>query len=99
MTGRATATSTWPPSRNAGRPRRCGHWTALGLLSDVTIDDRPVQAVLGWEEREGVDFTVVEGRLPRAGDEVALGAGTAAERGVGVGEEVDLDGRRSNRGG
>ena len=68
------------------------NWTALGLLSDVTIDDHPVQAVLGWEEREGVDFTVVEGRLPRAGDEVALGARTAAERGVGVGEEVDLDG-------
>lgn len=68
------------------------NWTALGLLSDVTIDHHPVQAVLGWEEREGVDFTVVEGRLPRAGDEVALGARTAAVRGVGVGDEVVLDG-------
>lgn len=67
-------------------------WTALGLPSDITVDGHPVQAVVGLEERDGVDFAVVDGRLPRAGDEVALGALTAAERGVGVGDEIDLDG-------
>jgi hypothetical protein len=67
-------------------------WTGLGLTNDVSIDGQPVLAVFALEQRAGVDFSVAEGRLPRTGDEVALGARTADERGVSVGDRVELRG-------
>jgi uncharacterized membrane protein len=66
--------------------------TWLGLTNDVSVDGEPVLAVVALDQRSGVDFTVVEGRLPQDGDEVALGSRTAAGRGVGVGDTVALDG-------
>jgi putative ABC transport system permease protein len=67
-------------------------WTMLGLTNDVTVDDEPVMSVFGSDLRAGVDVAVVDGRLPQAPDEVALGTHTASERGVGVGDEVTLGG-------
>jgi FtsX-like permease family len=65
-------------------------WTVLGLTNIVSVDGEPVLSVIGRDERAGVDFSMVEGRLPRQAGEVALGSRTAAERGVGVGDEVTL---------
>ena len=67
-------------------------WTMLGLTNDVTVDGEPVVSVIAASPRPGVDFTVVSGRLPRTADEVALGTLTASERGVGVGDHVELGG-------
>jgi hypothetical protein len=65
-------------------------WTGLGLTNDVSVDGEPVLAVVALDQRAGVDFSVVEGRPPRTADEVALGTRTADERGVGVGDHIEL---------
>lgn len=67
-------------------------WSVLGFSSDITLDDEPVLAVVGLDTRDDVDFTVVSGRLPRAPDELAVGGRTAAERGLAVGDEVEVAG-------
>ncbi|MGH9182850.1 MAG: hypothetical protein ACRDZ9_03370 [Acidimicrobiales bacterium] len=67
-------------------------WTGLGFLNGITVEGEPVVSVVGLDERANVDFAVVEGRLPRDDDEVALGSRTAAERGKGVGDQVEVAG-------
>jgi FtsX-like permease family len=67
-------------------------WTGLGLTNDVSVDGQPVLAVVALDQRAGVDFSVVDGRPPRTENEVALGTRTADERGVGVGDRVELRG-------
>ena len=65
-------------------------WTVLGFTSLVAIDGEPVMSVVGFDRSSTVDLPLVDGRLPSAADEVALGARTAADHGVGVGERVGL---------
>jgi hypothetical protein len=67
-------------------------WTELGFTNDINIDGEPVLTVLAADLRAGVDVSVVEGRLPQGDREVALGTRTAAARGVGVGDTVELSG-------
>jgi hypothetical protein len=66
-------------------------WTALGFTNAIAVEGTPVLAVIGLERTSTVDLPLVEGRLPRAADEVALGSLTAADLGVGVGDRVALD--------
>jgi hypothetical protein len=67
-------------------------WTALGFSNSITLDNDPVPAVLGFDRSSTVDIAVVKGRLPAARDEIALGARTAAEHGVSVGDTVKVAG-------
>jgi hypothetical protein len=65
-------------------------WTEFGFTNETSLDGESVPAVVAPAPRRGADFAVVEGRLPRGDDEVALGARTAAERGLGPGDDVAL---------
>ncbi|HEY2331943.1 MAG TPA: FtsX-like permease family protein [Acidimicrobiales bacterium] len=67
-------------------------WTALGFSNSTTLDGDPVPSVLAFDTSSDVDIAVVQGRLPRADGEVALGARTAAERGIAVGDSVKVTG-------
>jgi FtsX-like permease family len=67
-------------------------FAVLGFLNEISIDDEPVLSVIGLERHSSIDLTLVDGRLPTAADEVALGTSTAARHGVGVGDEVMLGG-------
>jgi hypothetical protein len=67
-------------------------WTVLGFTTALAIEGDPVMSVIGFDRTSTVDLPVVEGRLPSAADEVALGALTAADHDVGVGDHIDLTG-------
>jgi hypothetical protein len=67
-------------------------WTGLGFTSSITVDGEPVLSVVGLDQASDVDVTVVEGRLPAGERQVALGSRTAADLGVGVGDDVELGG-------
>jgi hypothetical protein len=51
-----------------------------------------VPALIGFDKVSAVDVTVVRGRLPAAADEVALGARTAAEKNLALGDKVAVGG-------
>ena len=67
-------------------------WTALGFTNAIAVEGKPVLSVIGLERSSTIDLPVVDGRLPTAADEVALGSLTARDLGVGVGDTVDVDG-------
>jgi hypothetical protein len=69
-------------------------WAGLGFWQAVTVDGVAVPSLVAFERPSEVDLALVEGRLPIAEDEIALGSRFAAERGIGVGEEVTLAGDR-----
>ncbi len=64
----------------------------LGFVNEISIDGDPMMTMLGFEQTADVDLPVLEGALPTADDEVALGASTAAERGLEVGDTVEIAG-------
>ena len=69
------------------------HWTTFGFLNEATLDGDPMMSVVGLErDTLDVDFPVLVGRLPIRADEVALGAVTARERGLSVGDTVRISG-------
>lgn len=73
----------------AGRPDVVS-WGHAALPPDVVVDGLALTALV---DVEGFDrITVVDGRLPAARDEVALGNQTADELGVTVGDEVEVGG-------
>jgi hypothetical protein len=74
-----------------GRPD-VERWTGLGFTNQVTLDGDPVLSVIGYDRTSTVDLPVVAGRLPTAAGEVALGARTAADQGLAVGDRVELGG-------
>ncbi|MEJ7799036.1 MAG: FtsX-like permease family protein [Ilumatobacter sp.] len=74
-----------------GDPRIAG-WTALGLTPGINVDGGAIAAVITYDSPSDSDVVVTAGRLPRAVDEIALGSRSAAERGIGVGEEVSIEG-------
>ena len=67
-------------------------WTGLGLSNSVTLDGTSLVSVLGFDRTSSVSLPVVDGRLPAADGEVALGARTADEEGLGIGDEVQVAG-------
>ncbi len=65
----------------------------IGGLAAATVRDTQVggetTSVLAWDSLRGsLSPTLVEGRLPRASDEIVLGTRTADALGTGVGERV-----------
>ncbi len=64
----------------------------LGFVNEIAVDGDPMMTLLGFDQTADLDLPVLEGALPTEGDEVALGAGTAAERGLAVGDTVEIDG-------
>jgi hypothetical protein len=67
-------------------------WTALAFSNSITLDGAAVPTVFSFDRASTVDIAVVDGRLPTARDELALGARTAAERGLHVGDTVTVAG-------
>jgi putative ABC transport system permease protein len=67
-------------------------WSALGFANSVTLDGDAVPSVFSFDRVSTIDVAVVEGHLPTAADEVALGARTAAEHGLRIGDEVTVAG-------
>jgi hypothetical protein len=67
-------------------------WTALGFANSVTLDGDAVPTVFSFDRVSTVAVAVVSGHLPRADHELALGARTAAEHGLHVGDEVTVAG-------
>ena len=67
-------------------------WTALGFSSSILLDHEAVPALIGFDKVSAVDVTIVRGTLPAAADEVALGARTAAERNLELGDKVTVAG-------
>jgi hypothetical protein len=70
-------------------------FTILGFVNEVTINGEAAMAVVALDRQSDIEFTLLDGRLPTAAGEVALGAKTASSYGVGLGDEVVLGGRRS----
>lgn len=66
-------------------------WTALAFAT-FTVDGAPVVSMVALGPPADVQLTPATGRLPTSEHEVALGTRTAAERNVGVGDQVDLAG-------
>jgi hypothetical protein len=67
-------------------------WTALGFSTSLLLDDEQVAALVAFDRSSTVDLTVVEGSLPRRDDQVAVGARTARDRGLRVGDTVTVGG-------
>lgn len=65
-------------------------WTEFGFTNEATLDGEPIPTVIVPDPRPGADFAVIEGRLPRRDDEIALGARTASERDLATGDEVTV---------
>jgi hypothetical protein len=65
-------------------------WGTAYVSGDLTIDGETVPALAGREgfDRLLADLPVVEGRLPSGGAEVAVGASTAEDLSLAVGDEV-----------
>ena len=72
-------------------PRISG-WAALGLTQGINVDGAAIASVITYDSPSDSDLVVSAGRLPRAGDEVALGSRSATERGVRIGDEVSIEG-------
>jgi hypothetical protein len=67
-------------------------WTALGFFNEVSLDGQPMMGMMGFEQTSEVDLPVLEGALPVASDEIAVGASTASARDLDVGDTVQLAG-------
>ncbi|MGH9245159.1 MAG: ABC transporter permease [Acidimicrobiales bacterium] len=67
-------------------------WTGLGFTNAVSLDGELLLSMIQHEPASTADLAVVEGELPVGDDQVALGSRTASERGIGVGDEVDVAG-------
>lgn len=65
-------------------------WTALGFRTGVSLNGRPVAAIVGYDQAGDVDLTMIDGRLPVADDEVAIGQIVSRDTGVKVGDTVDV---------
>ncbi len=67
-------------------------WTALGFVNGTTVDGESTLGVVALDRTSDVEFPVLEGALPRASDEVAIGASIASSRGIDVGDRVEIAG-------
>lgn len=65
-------------------------WLVLGFLNEASLDDQPTLAVLALGGAgDDLGLTLLSGSIPGF-DEIALGASTAAEQGLEVGDTVEL---------
>lgn len=67
-------------------------WTELGFSNSVTLDGDAVPTLFSFDRVTTADIAVVDGHLPTADHELALGARTAADHGLRVGDEVTVAG-------
>jgi hypothetical protein len=67
-------------------------WGYYGFISAIAVNGEPMAALIDPVVGSGSDVTVVEGSLPVTADEVALAVTTASERGLDVGDTVELGG-------
>jgi hypothetical protein len=67
-------------------------WTALGFSNAIQVDRAAIPAILAFGQTSERDVAVVRGRLPRTSREVALGADTAADLDLGIGDSVHVEG-------
>lgn len=67
-------------------------WAVLGFLNEVSLDGEPMMSVLGLERTSDVELPLLSGALPVGTDEVAIGATTAADRGLEVGDSAEIGG-------
>jgi hypothetical protein len=72
--------------------RRITGWTALGLTQGVNVEGAAIPAMITYDTPAESEVVVIKGRLPRAPDELALGSRSASDRGIGVGDEVSIEG-------
>lgn len=72
--------------------RRVSALEGLHISFDARVEGREVTLVAIDRRRGSVDASVVEGRVPRTRDEVALGPATLERVGAEVGERVVMDG-------
>ncbi|MGH9135964.1 MAG: ABC transporter permease [Acidimicrobiales bacterium] len=67
-------------------------WTVLGFVNEVSLDNEPMAALITLDRVSDVTIPVLDGALPVRADEIAIGATTAAERGLDVGDTVTIGG-------
>jgi hypothetical protein len=67
-------------------------WGYYGFISAIAVDGEPIAALIDPVVGSGSEVTVIEGSLPTTADEVALAVTTASERGLDVGDTVELGG-------
>ncbi|MGH9118381.1 MAG: FtsX-like permease family protein [Acidimicrobiales bacterium] len=73
-------------------------WTALSFANSIDLDGELMLSMIRVDGDADNDVTVLEGEAPSGDDEVALGLRTAVERGIEVGDEVEVgDGVESRR--
>jgi hypothetical protein len=67
-------------------------WTYLGFINQISLDGEPMAAVIDSGVGKRATITVLDGELPDAADEVAVGSATAEDRDLDVGDTVELGG-------
>jgi hypothetical protein len=67
-------------------------WTVFGWMGEIGLDGAPVVTLLELDGSSAPTIPVLAGSMPAAADEIALGAATAAEHGLTVGDTVELGG-------
>ena len=72
-------------------------WTHLAFISQVSLNGEPTTAVIAPGAGADPGLTLLSGALPGTADEVAIGAATAKDRDVGVGDTVEIGGFVSPR--
>ena len=65
-------------------------WTALSFANSIGLDGELMLSMVRADGDADDDVTVIEGEVPSGDDEVALGLRTAVERGIEVGDEVEV---------
>jgi hypothetical protein len=72
-------------------------WTHLAFISQVSLNGEPTTAVIAPGSGADPGLTLLSGALPGTAHEVAIGAATAKDRDVGVGDTVEIGGFVSPR--
>ncbi|CAN5724814.1 hypothetical protein BH18ACT2_BH18ACT2_00150 [soil metagenome] len=67
-------------------------WTALGFLNEISLDGQPMMAMVAPDVEADLELSLLAGSIPDASDEIAVGAITAEQLGVSVGDSVELAG-------
>jgi hypothetical protein len=66
--------------------------TIFALTNEVALDGEPVMTLVNFRGQSDLDLAVLEGDIPTADDEVAVGVATASARGFTIGDTVELAG-------
>jgi hypothetical protein len=66
------------------------HYALYAFDSSSTFGDRSVPVVYGYASTANPDLTIVSGRAPRVAGEAVLGAKTAEQLGLGIGDHITV---------